>query len=381
MKFIHLSDLHLGKRLSDYSMLEDQEFILNKILATVDEEKADGVFIAGDVYDKSVPSAEAVQLFDCFLSELAKRDLQVFVISGNHDSPERIAFGSSIMDTRGVHLSPVYDGKVAPTVLRDEFGEINVYMLPFVKPAHVRRFFVDADIQSYTDAVGVAIKAMNVDPTKRNILISHQFVTGALKAGSEETVTVGGTDNVDASVFAPFDYVALGHIHGTQSLGDDRIRYCGTPLKYSLSEVDHVKSVTIVELGSKEEGVTLGTAPLAPLRDMHRIKGEFEEITAPTFYAGKSYATDYVSITLTDEDDVPNAFARLREIYKNIMSLEYDNTRTRTSSLITAAEETEQKTTIELFAELFEMQNKRPLSEKQIAYLEKLIEEVEEDGE
>ncbi|MBQ2159762.1 MAG: exonuclease SbcCD subunit D, partial [Oscillospiraceae bacterium] len=218
MKLIHLSDLHLGKRVNEFSMTEDQEYILKRILNVIDAESPDGVLIAGDVYDKSVPSAEAVALFDEFLVRLAARGLKVFVISGNHDSPERIAFGSRIMEKGGVYLSPVYNGKVEPIRLEDDFGEVDLYLLPFVKPAHVRRYREDAGIQTYTDAVRCAVEDMQIDPSKRNVLVTHQFVTGASRSDSEER-SVGGSDNVDAEVFGAFDYVALGHIHSPQNCG------------------------------------------------------------------------------------------------------------------------------------------------------------------
>ena len=250
MKLIHLSDLHLGKRVNEFSMLEDQQYILTEILQIIDREKPDGVMIAGDVYDKSVPSAEAVALLDDFLVRLAKRDLQVFLISGNHDSPERMAFGGRLMAQSGVHLAPVYDGKVSPITLTDNYGPVNLYLLPFLKPAHVRRCFPEREILTYTDALAAAIEAMGVDPAQRNVLVTHQFVTGAARCDSEE-ISVGGTDNVDVSVFEPFDYVALGHIHGPQQVGRETVRYCGTPLKYSFSEAKHQKSVTVVELGEK----------------------------------------------------------------------------------------------------------------------------------
>ena len=283
MKFIHLSDLHLGKRVNEFSMLEDQEYILTKIINIIDEQKPNGIIIAGDVYDKSVPSAEAVELFDDFLVRLSKRDLKVFVISGNHDSAERIAFGGRLMDKSGIFMSPVYNGEVEPIVLSDEFGEINVYMLPFVKPSNVRRFFPDSEILSYTDAVKVAVDAMNIDPSKRNILITHQFVTGAERTESED-VSVGGSDNVDASVFAAFDYVALGHIHrGQKCGGGDFIRYSGTPLKYSFSEANDSKTVTVVDIKAKGD-ISLEFVPLVPKRDMVEIKGTYEELTLKSFW-------------------------------------------------------------------------------------------------
>ena len=377
MKLIHLSDLHFGKRVNEYSMLEDQEYILKKILNVIDEETPDAVLLAGDVYDKSVPSAEAVRLFDDFLYQLASRKLQVFVISGNHDSPERIAFGSRIMDAGGIHMSPVYDGKIEPVTLQDQYGEVNFYMLPFVKPANVRRFFEDTDITSYTDAMRCVIDSMAIDTGKRNVLITHQFVTGASRTESEE-VSVGGTDNVDASVFEGFDYVALGHIHRPQNCGNGRIRYCGTPLKYSFSEARDKKSVTIVELGSKGE-VLYREKELVPRRDLVELKGKYADLTLRSFYEGTTWQEDYTHITLTDEDDIPDAIGKLRTVYKHLMVLDYDNKRTRSGRIIEGDEEVERKSPYELFTEFYELQNNQPVSEDQAGYLRDLIEKIWED--
>lgn len=371
MKFIHLSDLHLGKRLHETSFIEDQEAILRQIIEIIDVEKPQGVLIAGDVYDKSVPSAEAVQLFDGFLVELAKRNLQVFIISGNHDSAERIAFGSQIMDGAGIHLSPVYNGEIVAKALSDEHGELGVYMLPFVKPSHVRRYYENEGIESYTDAVRVATQKMNVDKSKRNVLITHQFVTGARRSESEESV--GGTDNVDASVFENFDYVALGHLHGPQRCGTDKIRYCGTPLKYSFAEANDTKSVTVVTLGKKGEAPEIRTVDLKPLRDMKKIRGKFEELINAA-----NRMDDYVQITLTDEDDVANAMSRLQVVYKNALELRYDNARTRANATILSAESVENKTAFELFSEFFKDRNNSEMSEKQSEYMKALIEKIEE---
>jgi exonuclease SbcD len=286
MKLIHLSDLHLGKRLNDYSLIEDQEYILLKIINIIDEVKPDGVILAGDIYDKSIPPAEAVELFDSFLTKLSQRDLHVYVISGNHDSPERIAFGSRLMDKSGIHLSRVYDGNVEPYKLTDENGDAFIYLLPFIKPVHVRRFFED-EVTSYTDAMRVAISHMNIDKNARNILVTHQFVTGATRSESEE-MSVGGTDNVDVSVFDDFDYVALGHIHGPQNCSSNRVRYCGTPLKYSFSEANDQKSVTVVELGKKGE-LSVETIPLVPKRDMVELKGKYNDLCLKSFYENTTY--------------------------------------------------------------------------------------------
>ncbi len=376
MKFVHLSDLHLGKRVNGYSMIEDQKYILLKILNVIDEQKAEAVVIAGDVYDKPVPPTEAVQLFDDFLFRLVERNLQILVISGNHDSPERIAFGSRFMDKSGVHMSQVYNGKNDLVELKDKYGKVNFYMLPFVKPSNVRRFFEDEEINTYTDAVRVAVSHMNVNKKARNVIITHQFVTGAQRSESE-TIAVGGTDNVDSYVFDDFDYVALGHIHGPQNVGKNTVRYCGTPLKYSFSEISHKKSVTVVEM--KEKGnVKVSTVELTPKLDMREIKGTYEELTFKKNYENTN-TEDYLHIILTDEEDVADAVAKLRCVYPNLMKLDYDNTRTRNSFALTQAEETEKKSDTELLSEFFEKQNGKSLSDEQLEYAAKLFEQIKEE--
>ncbi len=373
MKLIHLSDLHLGKRVNEFSMLEDQKYILTRCINIMDEERPDAVILAGDIYDKSVPSAEAVLLFDDFLVRLAKRGLQVFVISGNHDSPERIAFASRLLDAGGVHLSPVYGGKIEPIPLQDAFGTVNFFLLPFIKPAHVRRFFPAEEISSYTDAVRAAIGNMELNPQERNVLVTHQFVTGAVRSESEES-TVGGADNVDACVFEAFDYVALGHIHGPQNIDSEKIRYCGTPLKYSFSEARHEKSVTVVELEEKGS-LRVRTVPLVPRRDLREIRGSYMEVTARENYAGTN-TDDYLHITLTDEEDIPDAVGKLRAIYPNLMKLDYDNLRTRTQTVIDGAEDVERKSPLELFGELYEKQNGAAMSEEQKKFSAELMERI-----
>lgn len=376
MKFVHLSDLHLGKRVNGYSMIEDQKYILLKILNVIDEQKAEAVVIAGDVYDKPIPPTEAVQLFDDFLFRLVERNLQILVISGNHDSPERIAFGSRFMDKSGVHMSQVYNGKNDLVELKDKYGKVNFYMLPFVKPSNVRRFFEDEEINTYTDAVRVAVSHMNVNKKARNVIITHQFVTGAQRSESE-TIAVGGTDNVDSYVFDDFDYVALGHIHGPQNVGKNTVRYCGTPLKYSFSEISHKKSITVVEM--KEKGnVKVSTVELTPKLDMREIKGTYEELTFKKNYENTN-TEDYLHIILTDEEDVADAVAKLRCVYPNLMKLDYDNTRTRNSFALTQAEETEKKSDTELLSEFFEKQNGKPLSDEQLEYAANLFEQIKEE--
>lgn len=379
MKLIHLSDLHLGKRVNEFSMLEDQQYILTEILQIIDREAPDAVLIAGDVYDKSVPSAEAVGLLDEFLVDLSRRELQVFVISGNHDSPERMAFGGRLMERSGVHLAPVYDGKVRPFALSDGYGPVKVYLLPFVKPSHVRRCFPDREIASYTDALSVAIEAMEVDEAERNVLVTHQFVTGAARCDSEE-ISVGGTDNVDAAVFAPFDYVALGHIHGPQQVGRETVRYCGTPLKYSFSEAGQQKSVTVVELGEKGS-VAVRMVPLTPLRDLAELRGTYQELTFRGFYEGTSYQRDYVHITLTDEEDIPDAVSKLRIIYPNLMKLDYDNQRTRAGIVLEGAEDAQRRSPLELLEEFYEKQNGQPMGQEQRSFARAWMERIWEEDE
>ena len=371
MKFIHLSDLHIGKRVNEFSMCEDQKYILRQILQIIDDEEPDAVIIAGDVYDKSIPSTEAVELLDSFLYRLSKRRSEVFIISGNHDSPERLSFGSRLIDGSGIHIAPVYSGEIKPFSVKG----VNIYLLPFIKPAHVRRFFEDEKIESYTDAMRVAIERMGVDEAQSNILVTHQFVTGSGITDSED-LSVGGSDNVDASVFEPFDYVALGHLHRPQNCGSEKIRYCGTPLKYSFSEANDRKSVTVGELDGEKQ-LTVRTVDLTPQRDMVKLRGTYNELISKSFYDGTSYGEDYVHITLTDEDDIPDAVTKLRLAYKNLMKLEYDNTRTRARDRSEAvAADVETKTPLELFDDLFAMQNNEPMNEQERGYMSQLIESV-----
>ena len=373
MKLLHLSDLHIGKRVNEFSMLEDQAHIA-QILDIAAEERPDAVLIAGDVYDKTVPPAEAVELLDDFLFRLAEQGKPVFIISGNHDSPERLAFGGRLMSRGGVYISPVYCGEVAPVTLSDGYGAVNIWLLPFIKPAHVRRFYPEESITDYTQAVDCAVRHMPLDTGARNVLVTHQFVTGAARSESEE-LSVGGTDNVDASVFDGFDYVALGHIHGPQNISSPRIRYCGTPLKYSFSEARQHKSVTIVELGRKGT-LEVKTVELTPLHDMIELRGSYDELTRRDFYAGSSWQEDYVHITLTDEDDIPDAVGKLRAIYHNLMKLDYDNMRTRGSAVISSAEAPEKKDPLAIFGEFYELQNNAPMSPEQETYMKELLEAV-----
>ena len=377
MKIMHLSDLHIGKRVNEYSMLQDQDYILKEILNIIDDEKVETVIIAGDVYDRSLPPNEALELFDEFLYQLSSRNVNVFVISGNHDSPERISYCGRMMTENKIFLSPVYDGNVKPITLNDDYGEVNFYLLPFVRPADIRRYFPDENIENYTDAVEVAIDNMNVDFNERNILVTHQFVTGAEISESEDII-VGGTDNVSGEVFDGFDYVALGHIHREQTVGKDNIRYCGTPLKYSFSEAKNIKSVTILDFNDKGN-IEYSKIPLTPLRDMREIRGTYYELTLKSNYESTN-TEDYLHITLTDEEDIPDAIGKLRSIYPNIMKLDYDNLRTRGSGTVDAIENIESKSPFELFADLFKQQNNQDMSEEQEEIMRNLIDKIWEEN-
>ena len=377
MKIMHLSDLHIGKKVNEYSMLQDQVYILKEILQIIDDEKVETVIIAGDVYDRSLPPNEALELFDEFLYQLSSRNVNVFVISGNHDSPERISYGGRMMTENKIFLSPVYDGNVKPITLNDDYGEGNFYLLPFVRPADIRRYFPDENIENYTDAVKVAIDNMNVDFSERNILVTHQFVTGAELSESEDII-VGGTDNVSGEVFDGFDYVALGHIHREQTVGKDNIRYCGTPLKYSFSEAKHIKSVTILDFNDKGN-IEYSKIPLTPFRDMREIRGTYYELTLKSSYESTN-TEDYLHITLTDEEDIPDAIGKRRSIYPNIMKLDYDNLRTRGSGTVDAIENIESKSPFELFADLFKQQNNQDMSEEQEEIMRNLIDKIWEEN-
>ena len=411
MKFLHISDLHIGKRVNEFSMIEDQKYILRQIKEIALEKQVDAVMIAGDIYDKPVPSAEAVQLFDKFLTELADCGKKVFAVSGNHDSAERIAFGAQLMSSREVFVSPVYDGTVKCVTCQDAYGELCIWLLPFIRPAAVRHAWrnmaeeagmenvirnmqTDSEtmmedvggtkqdltqeddvetVETYQDALQYVVTHMPVDTSKRNILVAHQFVTGASRCESEE-ISVGGLDQIEAGVFDVFDYVALGHIHSPQHIGRETLRYCGTPLKYSFSEAEQQKSVVVMEI--KEKGdVLIEKVPLKPLRNLRKIRGTYMELMSKDFYEGTDTG-DYLQITLTDEEDVPDGMAKLRTVYPNLMQLVYDNSRTRQSRQVEVTERVEQKSEMELFEEFYEIQNNQPMSEDQQNFVKNLLEEL-----
>lgn len=377
---MHLADLHLGKRVNGFSMMEDQEYILNRILEIMEEEQPDGLLIAGDVYDKTIPPAEAVRLMDDFLTAVAAKHVPVFLISGNHDSAERVAFGHQLMQGSGIWISPVYDGTIRHHTLEDRWGEVNIYLIPFLRPSVVRSFFPDVEIEDYTDALRTIVEDLQVDTSRRNVVLAHQFVTaaGALpETCDSEQLSVGGLDRVDGSVFSPFDYTALGHLHGPQRVGSETIRYAGSPLKYSFSELHQKKSVTVAELRAKGE-TEIRQIPLQPRREMIELRGTFEEILEEARKKGEPQ-TDYYHMILTDETDVVDALSRLREYYPNIMLLDYDNRRTRSQKEVEQLDRVEERTPGELFAALYEQQNGQEMDSDRKEYLDGLIREIWEE--
>ena len=377
MKLFHLSDLHIGKRVNEFSMIEDQKYILTQILYAADQEKPDGILISGDVYDRTIPTAEAVQGFDAFLTRLSEQKIPAFIISGNHDSAERLAFGSSLMGKSGIYFSKVYDRTVEKIPMQDAYGTVWIYLLPFLRPSTIRHALPERaeEVQSAADAVRIALEQTKIDEKERNVLLAHQFVTGAKRCDAEE-LQVGDVDQIPAELFASFEYVALGHIHSPQKVGRETVRYCGAPLKYSFSEAGQEKSITVVEL--KEKGsVDLRTIPLKPLHDLRKIRGTYLEVTAKSFYENRD-CEDYLQVTLTDEEDVPDGMAKLRTIYPNLMRLEYDNKRTRSNAEVRAAERVEEKSELELFQEFYELQNNQSMTEVQEQFVEELLRGMKE---
>ena len=367
MKFLHISDLHLGRKLAERSLAADQSHILGVILNIADIEKPDAVFIAGDIYDRPVPGAETVALFDDFLCELSRRDIETFAISGNHDSAERLSFASRLIDPSGIHLSRIFDGTLQKYTVSDEYGEVGIYLLPFIRPANVRTFFPDAHINNSTDAVRTVIEAADIPEGERSILIAHLFTAGVCGAGSESAVCVGGADITDTSVFGAFCYTALGHIHRPQNV-TDRIRYCGTPMKYDFSESEQEKSITVGELAA-DGSVVIRTIPLTPLHELIRVKGTFAELmdSEPT--------GDFVSVTLTDSDPIPDASPRLRTVFRGLSELRYDNERTRLKTDPGTVED-ETRSHIEIFAELYKLQNGSELTGSRLDSAKSIISEV-----
>lgn len=367
MKLLHLADLHIGRRIGEFSMLEDQRYILEQILQIADAEQPSGVLMAGDIYDKGLPPGEAVELLDDFLTGLAARQIPVFLVSGNHDSPERLNFGSRIMGKSGIYIAGTFRGELRKETLKDKFGKVNIYLLPYLKPAAARPYF-DTQIDTCDGAVRAALASVSLDANERNILIAHQFITSGgqePERSDSESLSLGGLDNVDASAFDGYDYVALGHLHGPQRIGRDTIRYSGSPLKYSFSEARQHKSVTVLELAEKGT-LTYRLVPLVPMRNMRELKGPIEELLRVGSEDPAS-SQDYIHATLTDEDEVYDALGKLRQVYPNLMRLDFENSRTaiNAESKTAASGDVAHKSPLELFSEFYQNQNNTELTEEQ----------------
>jgi exonuclease SbcD len=380
MKLLHLADLHIGKSVNGFSMLEDQRYVFEQIAGYIETEKPSAVLIAGDVYDRAVPGVEAVRLFDDFLTELARRDVSVLLISGNHDSPERLNYASRLLSQRKLHLCGVFDGKPQLVSLTDEYGRVNFWLLPFIKPSGAREKLGDKVIESYTDAVSAALEAADIDFAERNVLLSHQFYTraGITPVLSESEINpVGGLDAADAGILSGFDYVALGHLHGAQGAGQN-VRYAGSPLKYSFSECRQEKSVTLVRLREKGD-VSYTALPLDPLREMREIKGPLEQLISGAA-SSQGGAEDYLRVILTDEEEIIDPMGKIRSVFPNVMALDFDNSRTSIdiSAEMPDAGQIEALSPYDLFSEFFLEMSGAVMSQAQSQIVRELLEkEVE----
>ena len=378
MIFIHLGDLHLGKTVNDFNMIDDQKYILNTILDIVDERKVDAVLIAGDVYDKPLPSEEAVRLLNYFLSELSLRGCKTFMISGNHDSDERLNFGSSLFEKSNIFITSMFDGKLKSYSMEDEHGKVNIYSLPFVKASWVRHYFPDAQIDNYDDAVKTVLSSQNINFDERNILVAHQFVAGKgsdpERAGSENVsvINVGTVEKIGSDTLNGFDYVALGHIHSPQSVGAENIRYSGSPLKYSLSEINNNKSVPLITLGKKGE-MDIELIPLKPKRDMRRIKGNLQILLEKE---NVSNTEDYIYAVLTDEEPLLGAMDILRQTYPYVMKMEISNSHTKEMSEFDFSKITEDKSFEELIREFYESMYGTSISDEEMELMLKVAGEA-----
>lgn len=374
MKFIHIADLHIGKIVNGFSMIESQVEVLNQIVKYAQEILPGAVIIAGDVYDKPIPGAEAVSVFDHFLTELAETGAAVLVIAGNHDAPERIGFAHKIMEKHNVFMCGVFDGRPQTVRLNDELGEVNFLLMPFIRPRAVRRFFGDAAAETYSAAVKAAISAAGVDYSARNVMVAHQFVVSSgcePERSDSEMITVGGLDSVDADLFSRFDYVALGHLHGSQQAGYPYIRYAGSPLKYSFSEWRQSKAAILAEIREKGN-VSLTELPLTPLHDMRRIKGPLSELLSSEI-SGQGDREDYLHVTLTDKDEIVDAIGKLRSVYPNIMNLAFENRYAENTPGIWEYDEFNAVSPFELFETFFIAQNGAPMKKEQMTIVRELL--------
>ena len=381
MKLMHLSDLHLGKLVLEQSMIDDQKYILNQIIDIVKKEKVDIVLIAGDVYDKSIPTIEAVNLFSNFLTKLYKLKVLVFVISGNHDSKDRLSFGNELFVDNGIYIEGIFNGNLRCETINDKDGKLNIYMLPFIKPVEIKRFYPDEIIDTYEDAIKCILKHSSINKSERNIIMVHQFVTSlgeSVIRSDSESISLGGIDNIDVTLFKDFDYVAMGHIHGPQKVGRETVRYSGSPLKYSVSEVNQKKSVCIIEFNSKGD-INISKIPLIPIRDMRVIKGPFDKLISKEI-VNLENKNDYLDVILTDDDYIINAIGKLRKFYPNILKLEYENKISSNEVLDNIDIDKSNMSPIDLFSEFYKMQNGIELSTKKKKIIEEVIKEVNDEA-
>lgn len=382
MKFLHISDLHIGKKFKEVDFSNDQIHILNEIIKIADEEKPDGILIAGDIYDRSIPPAGAVNIFDDFLTQLEKRKIKIFIVSGNHDSPERLNFCKEILGKNDIYIAGTFNGTLEKIKLEDEYGTLNIYLMPYIRPSFVSNYFKEIEITSYESAVKVVFDHTELESMERNILVAHQFVTnGGIEPekSESESISIGGIDNIDVSTFATFDYVALGHIHGPQMIGRETVRYCGTPLKYSFSEVNHKKSVTCIEINEKDN-IIISQIPLHPIRDMRIIKDSIENLLHNEKYTGGN-CEDYIHAIITDEEDIFDPVGKLRTVYRNILLFETSNAKSivNENSRTSALGDVTTRNPLDLFQEFYSNQNNIDLTQNQWKILQEILEEVKEE--
>ena len=378
MKLLHLGDLHIGKYLYDFDLIEDQKYILSGLLDLMEEKQVDAVLIAGDVYDKSIPSEAAVRLLDWFICRLAERRVKTFIISGNHDSDERLHFGSEMFRASGVYISTGYDGSLRKETVTDEYGPVNIWLMPFIKASQVKHFYPDDEIGNYDDAVRTVLKKIRLNPEERNVLVAHQFVTGTSSdpalGGSESAATqmVGAVEKVGYDCFDVFDYVALGHIHTPQAVGREQVRYAGSPLKYSLSEAEKDKFATLVTLGGKGD-VKVELIPLHPRRDLRRLKGPMAQLLNPDHVAAPE---DYIYATLTDEAPIDNAMGIFQQVYPNTLHIDYENSHTRQVESGEITQAGENKTFAEIISEFYRTIYGCDISEEEMKLMKTVAKEA-----
>lgn len=371
MRFIHLADLHIGKVVKDFGMLDDQRFIFNQIIDVIQKKKADAVLISGDIYDRAIPPEEAVRLFDDFIFRLSELKVKVFLISGNHDSDERLNFGSRLFAEKDVYFCTKFNGSLYEKTVEDEFGKVHFYLMPFVKASQVRHFYPEDKIENYDQAVRRIIEHAGIDPKERNVILAHQFVAGTSEkivlSGSESpaVANVGLVEQIGCDCFDPFDYAALGHIHKAQRIGRDEVRYAGTLLKYHADEVHDEKSFPIVTLGEKGE-VEIELYKIKPLRDMRSIKGPIKELLSEENIKD---AEDYMFVTLTDEDIVTDAMTIFRQTYPNTMQIRYENSHTREMAAADPAEIVEMRSFPELVSDFYQAMYGAEISEEEMKVL------------